>query len=221
MKDGCWAHETMRTKHKMWVLGLASWKSVLTVRRDIEIIEAKIMWVKKWIWWQFIETGEKALTTLKSLALRGKKLRCYPWVGVGGFPGDSVVKNLPAMQETPETWVRSLDWEDPLEEEMATHSCIPASAERCQDTKMDQGEALPWQSSQSGGWGGQRIPWEEESGGLQSIVWQRVRHDWAHTQPHGDLRQEVKVSPLPRFLEERGVGILGAISSLELERRKG
>ena len=31
------------------------------------------------------------------------------------------VKNLPAMQET---WVRSLDWEDPLEEEMATHSSI-------------------------------------------------------------------------------------------------
>ena len=72
---------------------------------------------------------------------------------MGGFPGDSVVKNLPAVQETPETWVLSLFWEDPLEEEMATHSCIPASAERCQDTKMDQGEALPWQSSQSGGGG--------------------------------------------------------------------
>ena len=33
------------------------------------------------------------------------------------------VKNLPAMQET---WVRSLDWEDPLEEKMATHSSILA-----------------------------------------------------------------------------------------------
>ena len=32
-----------------------------------------------------------------------------------------MVKNLPAMQET---WVRSLGWEDPLEEEMATHSSI-------------------------------------------------------------------------------------------------
>ena len=29
------------------------------------------------------------------------------------------VKNLPTMQET---WVRSLGWEDPLEEDMATHS---------------------------------------------------------------------------------------------------
>ena len=35
-----------------------------------------------------------------------------------GFPGGSVVKNLP-MQETLETWVRSLGWEDPLVEEMA------------------------------------------------------------------------------------------------------
>ena len=34
-----------------------------------------------------------------------------------------MVKNLPAVQET---WVWSLGWEDPLEEEMATHSSILA-----------------------------------------------------------------------------------------------
>ena len=34
------------------------------------------------------------------------------------------VKNLPAMQETKETQVLSLNQEDPLEEEMATHSSI-------------------------------------------------------------------------------------------------
>ena len=39
------------------------------------------------------------------------------------FPGGSVVKNLPAMQET---WVQSLGWDDPLEKEMATHSSILA-----------------------------------------------------------------------------------------------
>ena len=33
------------------------------------------------------------------------------------------VKNLPAMRET---WVRSLGWEDPLQEDMATHSSILA-----------------------------------------------------------------------------------------------
>ena len=37
--------------------------------------------------------------------------------------GGSVVKNLPAKQET---WVWSLDWEDPLEKEMETHSSILA-----------------------------------------------------------------------------------------------
>ena len=34
------------------------------------------------------------------------------------------VMNLPAMQETQETWVQSLAWEDPLEKGMATHSSI-------------------------------------------------------------------------------------------------
>ena len=53
------------------------------------------------------------------------------------------------MQETQETWVRSLGWEDPLEEEMATHFSI-----------------LAW-----------RIPLTEEPGGLESIGSQRVRHD--------------------------------------------
>ena len=57
------------------------------------------------------------------------------------------VKKLPAMRET---WVWSLDWEDPLNKEMATHSSIFA-----------------W-----------RIPWTEEPGSLQSTGSQRVRHDW-------------------------------------------
>ena len=43
-----------------------------------------------------------------------------------GFPGGSMVKNLHEMQETHETWVWSLGGEDPLEEEMASHSCILA-----------------------------------------------------------------------------------------------
>ena len=40
-----------------------------------------------------------------------------------GFPGGSVVQNLPAMQETQ---VRPLGKEDLLDEEMATHSSILA-----------------------------------------------------------------------------------------------
>ena len=46
-------------------------------------------------------------------------------------------------------WVQSLDWEDPLEKEMATHFSI-----------------LAWE-----------ISWTEETGGLQSMRLQRVEHD--------------------------------------------
>ena len=49
-----------------------------------------------------------------------------------------MVKCLPAMQET---WIRSLGWDDPLEEEMAAHSSI-----------------LVW-----------KIPWTREPGRLQSM----------------------------------------------------
>ena len=48
-----------------------------------------------------------------------------------------------------EMQVLSLGWEDPLEEEMATHSSV-----------------LAWE-----------IPWTEEPGGLQSMGSQRIRHD--------------------------------------------
>ena len=57
-----------------------------------------------------------------------------------------MVKNSYAMQEM---WVGPLGLEDPLEEEMATLSCI-----------------LAW-----------KILWTEESGGLQSMGSQRVRYD--------------------------------------------
>ena len=40
-----------------------------------------------------------------------------------GFPGSLAGKNLPAMQET---LLQFLGREDPLEEGMAIHSCIPA-----------------------------------------------------------------------------------------------
>ena len=42
---------------------------------------------------------------------------------IRSFPGDSVVKNSPAIQET---HVLSLRWEDLLEKEMVTHSSILA-----------------------------------------------------------------------------------------------
>ena len=43
----------------------------------------------------------------------------YSWASLAA----QMVKNLPAMQKT---WVRSLDWEDPLEKGKATYSSILA-----------------------------------------------------------------------------------------------
>ena len=39
------------------------------------------------------------------------------------FPVAQTVKNLPSVQET---WIQTLGWEDPLEKEKATHSCVLA-----------------------------------------------------------------------------------------------
>ena len=55
-----------------------------------------------------------------------------------GFPGDSAVKNRPAMQEIQ---VRSLRWEDPLEEGMATHSVFFPGESRGQRSLADN---RPW-----------------------------------------------------------------------------
>ena len=60
-----------------------------------------------------------------------------------------MVKNPPATEEMQETRVQLLGREDPLEQEMATHSSILAG----------------------------KIPWTEEPGGLQSVGSQRVEQD--------------------------------------------
>ena len=61
----------------------------------------------------------------------------------------SVAQILKSLPAMWETQVQSLGWEDPLEKGMATHTSILA----------------------------RKIPWTEESGGLQSMGSQRVRHD--------------------------------------------
>ena len=67
---------------------------------------------------------------------RTPALDCLHCGGVQASLEAQTLKNPPVMWET---WVGSLGWEDPLEEEKATHSSI-----------------LAW-----------RIPWREEPGGLQ------------------------------------------------------
>ena len=66
-------------------------------------------------WWATVHGVTKSWTWLRWLSTPASR--------VEGFPGGSMVKNLPAMQEM---WVWSLSWEDPLEEDIATHSSILA-----------------------------------------------------------------------------------------------
>ena len=70
---------------------------------------------------------------------------CVMW----GFPNGSVVKNLPAMQEL---LIQSLDQEESLEEEMATHY-----------------STLAW-----------KIPWTEQTGG-QQFMWSQELDVTEHT----------------------------------------
>ena len=98
------------------------------------------------IW--FLKEFSKRLRSLDLLCPRAGRWITAPSPKDGLPRVAQKVKNLPAMQET---WVRSLAWENPLEEEMATHCSI-----------------LAW-----------RIPQTEKPGGLQSMGLQRVGHDWA------------------------------------------
>ena len=66
-----------------------------------------------------------------------------------GFPGGSVVKNLPANAGDTRDAGLMPGQEDPLEKEMTTYS-----------------SSLAWE-----------IPWTEQPGGLQSMASQRVRYN--------------------------------------------
>ena len=78
--------------------------------------------------------------------MAGRHLNKEKYGAMKGFPGGSDSKNPPVVQET---WVQSLGQEDPLEEEMETHSSV-----------------LAWE-----------MPWPEEPGRLQSKGSQRTGHN--------------------------------------------
>ena len=79
--------------------------------------------------------------TVHGVAKSWTRLRDFTFTFMLGFPDGSVVKNLSAKQESQETQVQSLGWEDPPEEGMVTHSSLLAH----------------------------RILWTEEPGGPPSI----------------------------------------------------
>ena len=93
--------------------------------------------------WRIPGTGEPG-----GLPSTGSQRIGQDWSDLAAAAVAQMVKNLPTMLET---WIWSLDQEDPLEKGLASHSSI-----------------LAW-----------RIPWTEEPGGLQSMGLQKVKSDWA------------------------------------------
>ena len=100
--------------------------------------------------------------------MRSSWIRCAPnsiWL-LSSDQASLVAQTVKRLPTMQETQVRSLGQEDPLEKEMATHSSI-----------------LAW-----------KIPWMEEPGGLQSMVLQRVGHDWATSLHFTVLRRAEKTA---------------------------
>ena len=107
-----------------------------------------------------------------------------------GFPRGSVVKHLPAMQETQqELQVQSLGGEGPLEEETATHSSTLAG----------------------------KSPQTEQTGGLRSIGSQRVRHDSATEQQDTLIRKRLRERKSKGFLQNTRKGPRKEISPKYVE----
>ena len=96
-----------------------------------------------------------------------------------------VVKNPLPIQEMLETQIQSLGWEDPLKEEMVLHSSI-----------------LVW-----------RIPWIEESSGIQSMGSQRVRHDWPSEHRNMNLSSVQSLSRVRLFVTPWTAACQASLSS--------
>ena len=94
--------------------------------------------------WKYMcsQTHTYACTHARAHTHTHTHIYIYAWASLMA----QMVKNLPAMQET---WVRFLDWKDPLEKRMVTHSGI-----------------IVW-----------RVSWTKEPHRLQSMGLQRVGHD--------------------------------------------
>ena len=120
-----------KSKHTYTHKNIYTWVYVKLVKSEycLWVVPMSASWFRQCTW-----AGKKLLLTLSEAT----RTSLYCICSFLGFPGGSVVKNLPAVQETQEMWVQSLGQEDPLEEEVATHSSI-----------------LAW-----------KIPWTEEPGGL-------------------------------------------------------
>ena len=106
-------------------------------------------WVQSPGWEDPLEKGMAIQSSI--LVMENPMDRGAWWAMVHGVAESDMTEQLTLLLllSMQETWVRSLGQEDPLEEEIATHSSVFA-----------------W-----------RIPWTEEPGRLQSMGSHRVGHD--------------------------------------------
>ena len=121
LREGAWLREK---DTDLWVGGSA-------IHCSVDLGRFPYIFVPQFPHWHNEDDTVFGLT----MGIRG------PCEATPGFPCGSSVKDLPAVQELQEMWVRSLSQEVPLEEGMATHSGI-----------------LPW-----------RISWTEKPGVFWSI----------------------------------------------------
>ena len=140
--------------HQLSFSLFSSWKKILFVTPKMELSEkypdpmsqneyhsVSAFHSSVWMWWICYECDENS---------------CSLNMMVIGIPRGAVVKTCLSMQEMQEMQVQFMGQEDPLEEEMATHSSI-----------------LAW-----------RIPMDRGAWWVPSTGLQRVGHDWVCMQAH-------------------------------------
>ena len=141
-------------KHEPATLFLSIYPTVYTLYPHLKGMFREVLFVWTWNWKEAeMPINSRIHQSIVVFPACWNTTQHWKWITTyynkkGASLVAQMVKSLPAVQET---WVPSLNWEDPLEKEIATHSSTPA-----------------W-----------KIPWTEEPGELQSLGSQRVRHNWA------------------------------------------
>ena len=114
--------------------------------------------IEKWYRWTYLQGKNRDADVDNKLWSQAKGVgRVNLEIMINIYTLPLIAQSVKRLPEVQETWIQFLDWKDPLEKEMATHSSIRA-----------------W-----------RIPWTEETGRLQSVASQESdTTEWLSTHTH-------------------------------------